>query len=64
MPMGEPARGKKERMYNTTVAHKGGFELWCISLVQIKADTTALHCVRESIGLGWNYNNWNVSEVL
>lgn len=53
MPMEEPARGKEERMYSTSIAHKGWFELWCISLLQIKADTVALHRVRESIGLGW-----------
>lgn len=52
--MEDSARGKEERMYNTTIAQKGWFELWCISLVQIKADMVALHCVRESIGLGWN----------
>lgn len=64
MPMEEPARGKEERMYSTTIAQKGWFELWCISLVQIKADMVALCRVKESIGLGWNHSNWNVSEVL
>lgn len=64
MPMEESARGKEESLYNTSIAHKGWFELWCISLAQIKADAEPLHHVRESIGLGWNYNNWNISGAL
>lgn len=64
MPMEESARGKEESLYNTSIAHKGWFELWCISLAQIKADAEPLHHVRESVGLGWSYNNWNISGVL